>query len=615
MQMWFRNIIILFGVSFLTGDPVSAQDKIIRKDSTNLYENIESYSKRGRFSTFVYRLIFNPVAVVSKKKEISNKGYNKLIQKPYSSFEGKIIRNIDITTLDPFGYSTADTITGKQNILYAAGNRLHIKTHSITIRNLLLFHKNQKFSSLLVRESERLIRAQEYVHEVSFYVVSAGINSDSADIFIRELDKWSIIPEGTISASKIQVGITDKNFLGSGHSFKNSYMRNFNSGINSLYTNYNITNIRNSFITTKIHFGIDGYGNTRKSFAVDRPFYSPLAKWAAGVSLASQVKKDSSGMEIPVQLPDYLRYNTQDFWAGKAIRIFRGTSENELVTNLILSARFYNRRYSEKPSEMDDPMNIYSDEKFYLAGIGVSTRKYVQDTYIFKYGIIEDVPVGKVLELTGGYQVRNNSVRPYLGIRFSSGNYNTWGYLSTDLGYGTFFRSSDTEQGIFTAGLNYFTGLFEIGSWKFRQFVKPQIAIGINRFGYDSLTINDGFGLDGFNSSSLSGSKRITLTLQTQSYLPWNILGFHFGPFVICSLGMLGNAETGFNESKIYSQFGLGMLVKNFNLVFRTFQFSVSFYPSIPGIGQDIFKINSFRTSDFGFRDFETGKPSKVIFQ
>ena len=199
-------------------------------------------------------------------------------------------------------------------------------------------------------------------------------------------------------------------------------------------------------------------------------------------------------------------------------------------------------------------------------------------------------------------------------MRYSFGNYNQWGYLSSNFEYGTFFHESHPEQGVFSAGINYFTGLFEIGKWKFRQFVKPQLTIGINRFSYDSLTLNDGYGLDGFNSSGLSGTNRLLFTLQTQLYSPWNFIGFHLGPFFIYSLGMLGEAGTGFKNSKVYSLIGLGVLIKNENLVFNTFQFSISFYPLIPGYGQDVFKMNSFSTSDFGFRDFEIGRPAPVVF-
>jgi hypothetical protein len=264
---------------------------------------------------------------------------------------------------------------------------------------------------------------------------------------------------------------------------------------------------------------------------------------------------------------------------------------------------------------MYDTLQRYSNDEFYLASIGISTRKYVQDKFIFKYGITEDVPIGKVFSLTGGYQNKNTIGRLYLGGRISSGNYYPWGYLSSNFEYGTFFHAALKEQGVLTVGVNYFTGLIESGKWKFRQFVKPQVTIGINRFATDSLTLNDGYGLDGFNSTGYSGTSRMLLTLQTQSYSPWNLIGFRFGPYLIFSLGKLGDAVTGFKYSKVYSQIAVGVLIKNENLVINTFQFSISFYALIPGKGHDIFKINSFRTTDFGFRDFEIGKPAAVVFQ
>ena len=491
---------------------------------------------------------------------------------------------------------------------------LHIKTHIITIRNLLLIHKNEPFNSLLVKESERLIRNQKYVHEVSFHVVAAGRKSDSVDIFIRELDKWSIIPAGSFSTSKIRIDLTDKNFLGSGHEFQNSFARNFTKGINFFNTNYTIPNIRNTYISTNLHLVSDGYNNFIRSLSVNRPFYSPVTKWAAGAFIATQFKKDTLTVINSDDIPIDLKFNIQDYWAGKAQQIFKGSTEDEFITNLILAVRYARTRYSEKPSELIDPLHIYSNEDFYSASLGISTQKFVQDKYIFKYGVTEDVPVGKVYGLTGGYQVKNNTGRLYFGLRFSSGNYNTWGYFSSSFEFGTFFKSSVAEQGVIKAGVNYFTELFEIGRWKFRQFVKPQVTFGINRFPYDSLTINDGYGLDGFRSPVLSGTNRLLLTLQTQSYAPWHLIGFRFGPYLVCSLGMLGDEVKGFKNSKVHSQIGLGVLIRNENLVVNRFQISISFYPLIPGIGQNIFKMNAFRTSDFGFGNFEIEKPATMIY-
>jgi len=139
--------------------------------------------------------------------------------------------------------------------------------------------------------------------------------------------------------------------------------------------------------------------------------------------------------------------------------------------------------------------------------------------------------------------------------------------------------------------------------------------MGINRFPSDSLTLNDGYGLNGFHSTALQGTGRLLLTIQSQSYAPWNFIGFRFGPFLNCTLGMLADKQNGFSKSRVYSQLGVGILIKNESLVLNMFQISISFYPKIPGIGNNIFKANSFSTGDFGFRDFEIGKPSPVVFR
>jgi len=602
VKTWFKKFFILSSIFLFISESAFSQQVPAKTDTVHIYSNIESYSKRSKFTMFLYGLIFEPQ--IKDQNKINN--FNKQIQKPYNSFEGKIIRNINIKTLDPFGNSIADTIIAHQSFSSKAGNYLHIKTQNPTIRNLLLFHKNQKFDSLLVKESERLVRSRGFVRDVYFIVKSTSKKSDSVDVFIRELDTWSLIPEVIASASNNTVTLSEENFIGSGHEFRNSYSRNFSNGVNAFSTNYVLPNISNTYISTTLHYEFDGNKNFNKSLTIDRPFYSPFAKWAGGVTFEC-----INFITVPLTL----NYNTQDYWAGYAHRIFKGNTVEARTTNFISTVRYLRVRYLEKPSELDDPLHHYSNENFYLAGLGISTRKYVQDKYIFRFGITEDVPIGKVYGLTGGYQVKNNVSRLFLGARISAGNYYPWGYLSSSFEYETFFHASNPEQGNFTADITFFTRLFEIGKWKFRQFVKPQVTIGIHRFSYDSLTINDGFGIDGFQSTRLSGTSRYLLHLQTQAYAPWNLAGFRFGPFLSFSLGALGYADTKFKNEKVYSQIGLGVLIKNENLIINTFQFSISFYPQIPGDGYNIFKTNSFKTTDFGFSDFELGKPEAKIFQ
>jgi hypothetical protein len=613
MQRWFKILLLFFFFSLFVKELANAQQSTIKNDSTTIYKNIESFSKKRKLTKLMYTLVFKHQASALQRKPANKRRYKRQIQKSYKAFEGKTIRQINIETLDPFGYSVADTLLSPHGFFPKTGNGAHIKSQQITIRNLLLIRENQLFDSLLVKESERLVRTRKYVHDVSFAFTATSKNSDSVDVFIRELDKWSFVPKVSISNSGFGFNLTDKNFIGLGHESNNDFRWDRNNNNYAYKVNYLIPNIRNTYINSTILLSRDLLNMSVKRFAVDRPFFSPFARWAAGARF-SQILNDSVYFGDTFLLKHRYKYNVQDYWVGYATPIFKGNTEDKRTTNFISSLRYLRIRYLEKPIEVFDSYQKISNEDFYLASIGISTRKYIQDKYIFKYGETEDVPVGKVYSLTAGYQVKNNSGRLYTGVKFSVGNYNDWGYMSSDFEYGTFFHAGQAEQGVFTANVNYFTGLIEFGKWKFRQFIKPQLIIGTNRFSNDSLTLNDFFELSIANRTALSGNSRLTLDLQTQSYFPWNLFGFHFGPYLIISLSMLGDEITGLKNSKLYSQIGIGVLIKNENLIFSTFQISFSFYPSIPGIGSDIYKVNSFRTTDFGFRDFEIGKPSTVEY-
>jgi hypothetical protein len=609
--MWLKKkhifAIVLLSMSYL----LPAQEDIAKNDSIKLYSNIETYSERSGFTRFMYRLFFEPVAKGSQKSNLPV----RVEQMPYSSFEGKTIRKIHIVTLDPFGNSIGDTIVASESFISKTGNKLHIKTHQRVIRNLLLIAENQVFDSLLVKESERLVRRNTYVSDVSFYVISNSENLNSVDIHIRVLDTWSIIPDGSYAAGRVTVGLTEDNFIGFGHKFQNRYIWNTSNNAYAHNHGYYIPNIRNTYIRSALTYRVEENKDYDISLKIDRPFFSSFARWGAGVYLSQQYHKDFYKANDTLIGLQTVRFNNMDYWVGKATPIFRGRKEIDRTTNFITTIRYLRVRFLEKPISEKNAEPVFANEELFLAGVSLSARRYVQDKYIFNFGLTEDVPVGRIISLTGGFQVRNNQKRPYLGARFSLGNYYSIGYLSLNLEYGTFYHASNFEQGALTARVSYFTNLIEAGRWRFRHFIKPQLTLGVNRFTNDGLTLNDGYGLTGFNSKGFSGTKRLLLALQTQSYAPWDLVGFRFGPFLSLSLGMLGDDAKAFKNSKVYSQIGVGVLIKNVHLVINTFHVSLAFYPSIPGIGHDILRINSFRTTDFGFIDFVTGKPEVVMFQ
>lgn len=587
-----------------------AQDKIQKKDSLELYRDIEKYSKKRFFTKNIYQLLFKSV---SKKKVVKRKSI-KPKKVSFKKFEGKIIRNIEITTLDPFGFSDSDTTKMPKNFLDKVGNSIHSKTKKLAILNLILIHKNNPLDSLLFKESERLIRLQRYIASVSTQVKL--VNKDSVDVFIRVLDSWSLIPDFSSSSSKTNFYISDKNFLGTGHQFSNSYSKNLNGSQDGFSTSYTIPNIYNTYINPKLSYAIDIDGNYSKLISIQRPFFSPYARWGAGIDIGQTFIQKQIFFENATPIKQDILYTFQDFWSGHAYQIFKGSSEYKRATNLITSGRYFHKSYDDNPSLTKDTLAIYSAENLYLISIGVSSRKFVQDKYIFNFNVTEDVASGFVYGLTTGFQNKYNTNQFYTGAKIAVGNYYNFGYLSGVLECESFLKAGKINQSIVSLKFVYFTHLQEIGKWRLRQFIKPQVIIGNNRLdsNEDKLTLNGSTGITGFNSNTLFGTKKILISFQTQSYSKWILLGFRFNPFLNFATGLLGNSNQGFSHSKLYSQIGLGVIISNDYLKLSSFQFSFSFYPNIPD-GNSVFKFNSIITSDFGLHDFEISKPLLIDYR
>lgn len=612
MALLQKHIVILLIICSYQITHAQVNPKV--KDTSKMYRDIEKYSKKRKFTHFLHKLIFEPVA----KQKIKKNSFQKIKIKGYGEFEGKIIRNINIVTLDPFGYSELDTAVKPTKFIYKAGNAMHAKTKSLAIKNLLLIKKNKPLDSLLVKESERLIRSQRYIRRVVIKTELVSQTSDSVDVSIRVLDSWSLAPDLAISNTKSTFYLNEKNFLGTGHQFSNTYINSLQSTQNGYKTSYTVPNILNTFISTSVSYNIDLAGSYSKFVSVERPFFSTYARWAAGVYVDQQYTKTVVVDSNQVSHPQNFKYNSQDYWAGHAFRIFDGDTEDERATNLITALRYFNKNYVEKPSALQDSLGVYTRENLYLASIGVTTRKYTQDKYIFNFDIVEDVASGILYNITGGYQKKKDHYRLYLGGRFALGKYYSFGYLSGDIQYGTFFDHSKTTQSTINFSAVYFTNLLETGNWKFRQFIKPQLIIGSNRLNSDTdkLTFNGGdSGIQGFSSATLTGTKKLLVTFQTQGYSPWKVWGFRLNPYFNFSMGMLGQENIDFKGSKIYSQFGAGIIVTNDYLVFHSFQFSFSYYPNIPGDAGSIFKTNTIKTYDFGLQNFDISKPVIVPYQ
>src|SRR5689334_4509178 len=117
--------ILLLTLVFLGSEISFAQNSSAPGDSAKVYRQIENFAKKKKSTNFIYRILFKPANISPAQKIKSSKRKN--IPQRYSVFEGKIIRDIHITTLQPFGYSVTDTLVRTKNFLNNVGNGTHIK--------------------------------------------------------------------------------------------------------------------------------------------------------------------------------------------------------------------------------------------------------------------------------------------------------------------------------------------------------------------------------------------------------------------------------------------------------------------------------------------------------
>jgi len=591
---------------------VWGQDTVVKKpdDSGHVYNRIERFSNQRKVTRLVFPLVFKPTKTIISGKPTATIQQDK--PEPFIKYEGKIIRKITISSAAPFGYSVNDTLRKPHTFPERTGNKLHINSLPITIRNYLLIRRNEPFDSLLVMESERLVRKQRFVRDISLKTFL--VSPDSVDILIRVQDVWSIIPDGSFTTNSFSIKVREDNFLGTGHQFKYISNHELNSGKEAYELGYAIPNIDNSYVTASLGYILALDRSYSKNVRIERAFYSPYTRWAGGVLFSQVLQKDSVMLSESSRVFQKYRLNTNDYWAGSAWPLIAGRSEVERNTNMVVAGRWLRNRYLEKPADIIDTLNSFVDGSVYLASIGINSRKYIRDKYLFRFGVAEDIPVGRVYNISAGYELRNGIKTGYIGAKSSWGDFYKIGYMAGNLEYGTFFNKSGVREGALVAGFTYFTNLFEIGNWRFRQFLKSDIVIGFNRSQDDRLVFNDYMSASGFDGRIGYNTRKLHLTVQTQSYAPWNLLGFRLGPFMTAIVGMPGDETRGFSRSRTYAYLGMGVLIKNDFLNASYFQISLSYYPIIPEFGRNVFRTNSFQPSDLGLQEFELGKPDFVAY-
>jgi hypothetical protein len=611
----------LFSQTIAVPDTSCHDNPACIKDSLKFYKNLHRIASKTKITYLLYGAVFKdpPVGNTSAVDNVSS------FQLPafcpisstdnYKWYQGRIIGSIHIVTLDPLGKLLDDTTILPGNFLIRAGNRVHVKSRLFVIRNKLLFEEGDVLDSLKLIESERIIRKSTGISTARVSPQCPGIDNDTIAILIVVRDLWSINGELGVSLSNNFLNASDNNFMGYSHLIHNriSYSLNDPNSLQSI-GNYTISNIQNTFISANFYYTYSSL-NKNIGLSLDRPFISPLTKWAGGINL-NPVSTYWTYTINGITTNTPLLFRIEDVWIGRSFRIRKGKPHSYKDPRLVLSGRVYNINYITRPDFKYDPLLTHQNSTLYLGGIGFCSRSYYKDVNIYRFGRTEDVPEGRLISFTGGYQKSEFFSQYYYGVKLAAGNHIRHAfYLSEKIEYGTFIQNKLKGKGVLAAEINMLSDLLKYNGWSARLFSDFKYVIGFNRDPGEMININGTNGLYGFSSDVLSGTSKSVLNLALVVYSPFKILEFQFAGILFAGFGRLGKEPDTFKPSPVYQTFGLGLLIRNENLIISTIQLSLNYYPNIPGKSPNSFMFNPSSIPDIPFSEYYVGKPDVVAYQ
>jgi hypothetical protein len=250
-----------------------------------------------------------------------------------------------------------------------------------------------------------------------------------------------------------------------------------------------------------------------------------------------------------------------------------------------------------------------------ISGLAYSSNAYYRDNLLFGYGSSEDIPYGKLFGIQGGYSFDEGFSRTYIDAYYSAGNrINNFGYINYSIESGGYIHSGVYEDGILKSKLSLVSQLYTHGAHHFRHYINLTYVRGINLSGSELIVINDKYGIRGLKSETLSGTQKLSMNLESVMFSPLYILGFRFSTFGFIDVGFIGPESRSILNQQMYSGLGIGIRIKNENLVFNTFQLRFAFYPLEPE-RSNRFSVDVSNVPTAGFSDFTVKKPQVITFE
>jgi hypothetical protein len=162
--------------------------------------------------------------------------------------------------------------------------------------------------------------------------------------------------------------------------------------------------------------------------------------------------------------------------------------------------------------------------------------------------------------------------------------------------------------------LNYFSNLIILGNSKVRNFVYLHYTRGFGRYSNEFLQFGTDNGFAGFKNDSITGTQRFSVSLESVLFSPVNLYGFRFAFFGFSDFSFLSGTSENLGTGYTLSSIGLGIRIRNDNLVFNTLQIRIGYFPN-PPVYSRISPVNISGEQMLRPTNFEPGPPAIIPYR
>ena len=585
-------------------------DSLIRDSLAYEYTKIKDFASKSKFTRELYKMVF-----VSPKRGRLNVMRTQNSEERFKAFRGKEIREISVKVLPPYGTSVYDTSYYEEDIswLKLIANKTHMSTAERVLRKQLTLRPGMALNPFELVQNEILLRGLDYIDDATIMVseVEGDTNRVNLLVICKDRLSWGGSVESNFLNS-FKLGIDNKNFMKLGHvlNYEISYRGTKDKKWGNILE-YKVNSIGGSHINIRGFYKND-YKEKEIRGEIERPFLTSRMKWAGGIDIGRVFYSEELPDRNVSRLDELFDYHFQDIWLGKSFQLPFRYSYNQ---NMYVTTRFFTTLFNNRPVVSDDTNHLYHNRLDYFSAFTYTKIKYYKANLIYDFGRTEDIPTGLLLSFTVGYEKSEYDEFGYIGAqaRYSHFNQYTERYYALDMALGSYVSEDGFERGIFKMEGSHISNLCSLGNMRFRFYNNVRYVRGIRRYPADYLYMED-HDIRGFTSDTLRGNQKLSLGLATTFFLPYIKKGFRIAVSGFVDAGMLAGDGQVLTNSEIYWGLGVGLNLRNDNVVIKNLSLRFTFYPLIPEDGR---RIQAVMTGGQRgkFYDYRVTKPQVIQYE